>query len=134
MRRAADRPSALSGRGEVRFHRVQVAREHRGLHGLETLLELVDAQASRGGVRGQAIGGVGALAVADPHELRARAHASPTPCAAARRATASSVHGPALMTAAWSMPSAASPAHRVANSSGDSPGLSRVLTVFSISS
>jgi hypothetical protein len=54
-------------------------------------------------------------------------------CAAARRSTACSVHGPAVITTACSIPSRPRAAHLSANSPGDSPGLSRVLMVFSIS-
>jgi hypothetical protein len=49
-------------------------------------------------------------------------------------ATASSRHGPVVMTTACSMPSSAKAAQRSANESDDSLGSSRVLTVFSISS
>ena len=53
---------------------------------------------------------------------------------AAKVATASSVHGPATITTMCSMPSAAISEHRRAKASGDSPGCSRVLRVFSMSS
>jgi hypothetical protein len=53
--------------------------------------------------------------------------------AAATVATASSVHGPGRITTMCSMPRAAISEHRRANASGDSPGCSRVLRVFSMS-
>ena len=54
--------------------------------------------------------------------------------AAATVATASSVHVPVTITTMCSMPRAAMSEHRRANASGDSPSVSRVLRVFSMSS
>jgi hypothetical protein len=50
----------------------EVAGVDRGVHALDTLLELVEAEASGGGVRRQPVGGFGALAVPDANELSGR--------------------------------------------------------------
>jgi hypothetical protein len=66
------RGSARLWRREVGLYLGKVAGVHGGVNAPGALLELVEAEASGGGVRAQPFRGLGALAIADAHELSGR--------------------------------------------------------------